>query len=502
MYYIAIMWLIALSTILFAEYFHANSSVGKTQMYADLLSDGSAFAGNNGWGLDEKEANKTYKKLISLNKKNFKDCKPQRIVYTNTDSKGKIAPYDNTLSGEKNKNNTTNVTVKLKTKTLTTKNSLNRTKKASTRITYSGGLKIVLEAYKHTYEYNPASQTAYLWGGGHGIAADSAAWEQSSDCSGFVSGVFRKCGYDVTSEACTWDMEGMGKLVDSLDKARPGDIILFWYGGGTSQHVAIYAGKKNGIPYIIHARGGSDCVIPVRNERRGVHITPLSAVGYSKIMIRRIVDTSSDAYEIQLRQLMAYGLSRYEAVIFEGLRSAGFKDTAIAAIMGNWSGESSSCNGEIDPDCIEYHEGNKTYLTAYHNKIVNGEESKIGFVYDGKGQTQHSGGFGYGIIQWTTVDWANPMADRKAKLWDYAYNRGSNVTDIYTQVSFAINEMETTHAKVSPTSSFNNMTDITAATRFFCENFEGIPADASTTHIGTRVSNANRYFRIASQIPR
>ena len=95
----------------------------------------------------------------------------------------------------------------------------------------------------------------------------------------------------------------MGKLVDSLDKARPGDIILFWYGGGTSQHVAIYAGKKNGIPYIIHARGGSDCVIPVRNERRGVHITPLSAVGYSKMMIRRIVDTSSDAYEIQLRQL-------------------------------------------------------------------------------------------------------------------------------------------------------------------------------------------------------
>ena len=219
-------------------------------------------------------------------------------------------------------------------------------------------------------------------------------------------------------------------------------------------------------------------------------------------MIRRIVDTSSDAYEIQLRQLMAYGLSRYEAVIFEGLRSAGFKDTAIAAIMGNWSGESASCNGEIDPDCIEYHEGNKTYLTAYHNKIVSGEESKIGFVYDGRGQTQHSGGFGYGIIQWTTVDWANPMADRKAKLWDYAYNRGSNVTDIYTQVSFAINEMETTHAKVSPTSSFNNMTDITAATRFFCENFEGIPADASTTHIGTRVSNANRYFRIASQIPR
>ena len=33
------------------------------------------------------------------------------------------------------------------------------------------------------------------------------------------------------------------------------------------------------------------------------------------------------------------------------------------------------------------------------------------------GQTGHAGGWGYGIAQWTTVDWANPFNDRKAKLW-------------------------------------------------------------------------------------
>lgn len=490
MYYIAMMWLIVLSTVLFAEYFHANSSIGKTQMYADLLADGSAFVGNNGWGIEEKKATKAYNKLISYNEKNFKDCKPGKLTFSNTDSKGAKASYDSTLKGEKNKNNTTNVTVQLKTKMLTTKSRLERIQKASTRITYSGGLRVVLEAYKHSYTYNPASQTAYTWGGGHGIASNSLAWEQSADCSGFVSGVFRKCGYYITSDACTWDLEGTGKLVSSLDKARPGDIILFWYGPGTSQHVAIYAGKKNGIPYIIHSRGNENDSM-ARGPGKGVDITPLSYVGYSKMMIRRIVNTSSDAYEIQLKQLMSYGLSRYEAVGIEGLRSAGYSNTAIAAAMANWNYES----GGFNPDAVEGH--SSSYNNSYHNKIVNGNVSKLEFVNEGRG-VFHFGSFGYGLCQWTTTDWSNPFGDRKARLWDYAKNRGSNVTDIYTQVSYAIHEMNTTHASVSPHSGFNNMTNIAQATAYFQRNFEGI-MDAS---VGERIRRAQQYYNIISKIPK
>lgn len=490
MYYIAMMWLIVLSTVLFAEYFHANSSIGKTQMYADLLADGSAFVGNNGWGIEEKKATKAYNKLISYNEKNFKDCKPGKLTFSNTDSKGAKASYDSTLKGEKNKNNTTNVTVQLKTKMLTTKSRLERIQKASTRITYSGGLRVVLEAYKHSYTYNPASQTAYTWGGGHGIASNSLAWEQSADCSGFVSGVFRKCGYYITSDACTWDLEGTGKLVSSLDKARPGDIILFWYDPGTSQHVAIYAGKKNGIPYIIHSRGNENDSM-ARGPGKGVDITPLSYVGYSKMMIRRIVNTSSDAYEIQLKQLMSYGLSRYEAVGIEGLRSAGYSNTAIAAAMANWNYES----GGFNPDAVEGH--SSSYNNSYHNKIVNGNVSKLEFVNEGRG-VFHFGSFGYGLCQWTTTDWSNPFGDRKARLWDYAKNRGSNVTDIYTQVSYAIHEMNTTHASVSPYSGFNNMTNIAQATAYFQRNFEGI-MDAS---VGERIRRAQQYYNIISKIPK
>lgn len=489
MYYIAMMWLIVLATVLFAEYFHVNSSIGKTQMYADLLSDGSAFVGNNGWGLEEKKATKTYNKLISLNKKNFKDCKPEKLTFSNTDIKGKTVSYDSTLKGERNKNNTTNVTVQLQTKTLSTKSRLERTKKASTRITYSGGLRVVLEAYKHSYTYNPASQTAYTWGGGHGIASNSLAWEQSADCSGFVSGVFRKCGYYITSDACTWDLEGTGKLVSSLDKARPGDIILFWYGEGTSQHVAIYAGKKNGVPYIIHARGNENESM-ARGPSKGVDITPLSYVGYTKMMIRRIVNTQSDAYEIQLKQLMAYGLTRYEAIGIEGLKSAGYSNTAIAAAMANWHYES----GGFNPDGVEGHSA--AYNSSYHNRIVNGKVSKIEFVNDGRG-VFHYGSFGYGLCQWTTTDWSNPFGDRKAKLWDYAKSRGSNVTDIYTQVSYAIHEMNTSHASVSAHSGFNNMTNIAQATTYFQIHFEGI-MDAS---VGERIRRAHRYYNIVSKIP-
>ena len=483
MYYIAVMWLVTIATIMFAEYFHAFSSVGKTQIYADILSDGTAFVGNNGWGLDEFEATNAYTKLISLNRKYFKNCTPENLVFTNTNEKGQVVAYDQTLSGEKNKNNTTNVTVKLNTKTITTKRSLKRIKKSSTRITYSGGMKVVLEAYKHSYEYNPASQTWYVWGGGHGISPDSLAWEQTADCSGFVSGVFRKCGYDLTSEACTWDMEGMGKQVPDLDSARPGDIILFWYGGSTSQHVAIYAGKKNGTPYIIHSRGGQDCTgyNPGRGAARGVHITPLSAVGYSKIMIRRIVDTCSDAYEIQIQKIMNNGMTFNQAVVVEGLRSAGYGDVQIAAILGNFAQESG-----CDPYTSESIERGYIHMSheQYAQKIQNGEIQKEEWLGG-----DHMGKNGYGLVQWT---YNTDDHERKPGLWDYAKMCGSNVTNIYIQTQYFINEM--TNGSQSGCgyydSTFRSITDVATATEYFCRKFEraGIPM------MGNRIREAQINF--------
>ena len=492
MYYIAIMWLIALSTILFAEYFHANSSVGKTQMYTDLLSDGSAFAGNNGWGLDEKEANKTYKKLISLNKKNFKDCSLQKLTFTNTDSKGNVVSYDKTLTGEKYKNNTTNVSTKLKTKTLTTKKSLNKTKKASTRITYSGGLKIVKEAYKHTYQYNPASQTHYVWGGGHGIPNDSLSWTQQADCSGFVSGVFRKCGYFIDSGACTGNMDGMGTKVgegsydDALRNAHPGDIILFWEAGmDASSHVAIYAGKKNGTDYMIHCSGGrrfTDWFNPGSGPGDGAIISTVKYLqgSYPKIVVRRIVDTTSTVAELPDSILDRYGLDDNQKAIFRALSVNGYSKENIAGIMGNLQQEATTGLSLTDPNCVQGHEGNTAYILNYKRRIENHEMSLIEFL----GRP----GEAYGIVQWDNSSDDAGENGRKGRLWKWAQNRQTTVSDIYAQVTYMIYEMQVTESGFFSDSIFRSIKDPVAAAQYFSDKFERCKIP------GSRLTYASQWY--------
>lgn len=487
MFYICMMWIITLTGIMFIEYYHTFSSGAKTQLSADIIADGAAFAGDNGWGLDKTKAKQTANQLKKLNKKEIEDVSTS-LTFSTTDGKGNVV--SNKASDQ---NNTVNATSKLRSQTLYENNTLRTTRKASTRITYSGGMRIVLEAYRHSWQYSQKngtnSQTKYVWGGGHG--SDDLSWEQYADCSGFVSGVYRKCGYYIPAWACTWNMETMGTLVGTgagaYENARPGDIILIWWNsaGGPSDHVAIYAGQKNGTHYMIHSRGGSSNTIlsPGSGSTGGVNLTP-AATSAAQIMIRRIVDTSAEVYETPSSTIN--GLTEDESVIYSGLSAAGFSDVCIAAIMGNWMGEGLNHATTVEGH-YTYDAG--SFNATYADQIRNGLVSKADFVYHGYGQTGHAGGWGYGIAQWTTVDWANPFNDRKAKLWDFAKERGSNVTDLYTQVAFAIQEFSTERPLInSPT--FRNMTDIAEATKFFIRNYEGI-YDAS---VPKRIAYAQEYY--------
>ncbi len=470
-FYIAMLWVISLIGLMFIEYYHTFSNGVKTQLAADIIADGAAFNGDNGWGLDKEKARVTAQKLTRMNKAEI-DHVSTSITFSTTDSKGNI--IKNAPASE---NNTVHAKSKLKAKTLYDKKSLRSMKKASTKITYMGGMRIVIEAYKHSWQYSikngTNSQTQYVWGGGHG--SDDLSWEQYADCSGFVSGVFRKCGYYIPSWACTWNMESMGNLVGTgvgaYEAARPGDIILFWWNsaGGPSDHVAIYAGKKNGNHYMIHSRGGSSNTIlsPGSGPSGGVNLTPV-ATGAAQIMVRRIVRSSAQVYETPEQSI--HGLSADESIIYSGLSAAGYSDICIAAIMGNWMGEGMNRSTTVEG---HYSYGPGSYNETYAENIRNGLVSKADFVYDGYGSTGHMGGWGYGIAQWTTVDWANPFSDRKAQLWDFAKARGSNVTDLYTQVAFAIQEFSTTRPSIN-SPAFRNITDIGAATRFFIKNYEGI----------------------------
>lgn len=489
MFYICMMWIITLSGILFLEYNDVFSNAGKTQIYADVMADGSAYAGDTGWALDKVEAKKTKKNLAELNKDNFEDIQAE-ISFSVTDENGETEASNGVF-------NTVDICADLKKTHIWGNEKLKATRKASTRITTAGGKEIVVEAYKHSWQYSQKnstdSQTQYIWGGGHG--ADDLSWEQYADCSGFVSGVFRKCGYYVPAWATTGNMETMGTLIgegiSAYDKAMPGDIILFWWDSteGSSSHVAIYAGKKDGSYYMIHSKGGKSMQSPDtagRGTSGGVNLTPVSTSA-ARIMVRRII--GEDGMVCPISERSVHGLTGNEAIVYNALSDFGYSNICIAAIMGNWQIESGvqpttregRGAGDLDPANAQYAE-----------QIRNGLITKDQFVYEGRG-VRHAGSEGYGLAQWTTTSWpptGNPYADRKAKLWDFASTRGSNVTDVYSQLAFAMYEFQTTHPAING-QEFRTMTDINEATRYFLIHYEGINFMSNE-----RQAAANAYYQM------
>lgn len=503
MFYISLMWLIVLSSVLFIEYYNMFSHVGKSQLYADIVADGSAFIGNNGWGLSEDEAKSAMEKLKAKNESTFDDTELS-IGFSNRNPDGSLS---NVEPAGTNKNNTVDATAKLKTRMLTENRMIRKTKTASTQITYSGGLRVVLEAYKHSYEYwqSEAGQTWYVWGGGHGIPSDSDAWERFADCSGFVSGVFRKCGYDVSSSSYTGSLESTGVTVatdyQGLEtNARPGDIILYWRGSTAdmdSDHVTIYAGCHNGVHYQIHSSGGRSCTAenPGRGAARGVHIAPIER-GCQRVQVQRIVDT--DGIAVPIPELSVAGLSATETQIYVILKEYGITNIGIAAILGNFKAES-GCDPLAKEDVY-----NRAVLEDYAKKIQdsvynhNGQTyTKLDFIMEGVGRMSlHRYSEGYGLGQWTTVALENPLADRKAHLWDYADKLGSDVTNLQTQVNYAMHEARE-NGNVRPQFSIdvlNSYSNVDEATKYFQLAFEGI---LNSTLIA-RQANARYYLNCIS----
>ena len=131
--------------------------------------------------------------------------------------------------------------------------------------------------------------TQYIWGEGRAYETD---WQDYTDCSGFVHGVFSHFGYEIGGD--TVSMEGSGTLVEenSLDKALPGDIILFFSGGiapGNSTHVGIYIGNGQ----MVHCSGGRANVSP-ETAGPGVMVT-MVAYDSRAYQIRQIIEEGAYA---------------------------------------------------------------------------------------------------------------------------------------------------------------------------------------------------------------
>lgn len=95
--------------------------------------------------------------------------------------------------------------------------------------------------------------TKYILGAGREYETD---WQDYTDCSGFVHGVFSHFGIEVGG--WTGAMVNDGQLIDenSTQRALPGDMLLFYRGSispDNTYHVAIYSGNGK----MIHCTGSS-----------------------------------------------------------------------------------------------------------------------------------------------------------------------------------------------------------------------------------------------------
>ena len=148
------------------------------------------------------------------------------------------------------------------------------------------------------------------------------------------------------------------------------------------------------------------------------------------------------------------------------LKKAGYSNAAVLGIMGNLQIESG-----LNQIMREGKWNNLKACKTYAENIRNGKVSKKQFILEGVGkQAWHKYSEGYGLAQWTTVDLANPNADRKAGLWDYATSIYSDVTDCDAQLGFMLKEMK---ARGFGPGWMKNSTDVSKAVRDFMLKYEG-----------------------------
>ena len=110
-------------------------------------------------------------------------------------------------------------------------------------------------------------KTKYIYGAGRNGPLD---WQDYADCSSFVHGVFSHFGVEIGWTTVEQENSGTKVCENSLSKAEPGDIVLFYDGGsirsGGSGHVGIYSGSGN----LVHNSSSKGTVVeaPVSYQNR------------------------------------------------------------------------------------------------------------------------------------------------------------------------------------------------------------------------------------------
>ena len=160
--------------------------------------------------------------------------------------------------------------------------------------------------------------------------------------------------------------------------------------------------------------------------------------------------------------------------VWNGLKSTGLNDFAVAGFMGNLEAESGL---------------NPFNLQNTFNKSLNMTDEEYTFNIDLGTYTKDmfiSDKAGYGLAQWT-------YKTRKSAMYDFIKSRGLSIGDINGQVEFLIYELQNKYkGLLNETKTDQSIKD---ETRLVLTKYEK-PKDQSEAVLNKRLTNSEKFYKI------
>ena len=143
--------------------------------------------------------------------------------------------------------------------------------------------------------------------------------------------------------------------------------------------------------------------------------------------------------------------------LYAMLRKAGLTRAASLAFLGNWQMESGCEPNRLQGDFDSFRHLSKDYTS----RVMNGSISRQQFGSDQKG---------YGLAQWTYVNYPQNTKGRKFDLYDFWKASGKAIDDAQLQVDFAMWEMKRDFKQLL--AFLQTTDDLYKATNEICYQFE------------------------------
>ena len=170
-----------------------------------------------------------------------------------------------------------------------------------------------------------------------------------------------------------------------------------------------------------------------------------------------------------------------ELTIWKNLRSRGFSEKAVAALMGNMREESDCFAPRVQGDFTSGY----TKSILYTSQVDDGIIGRNDFIHHGPG------GGGYGLCQWTYFS-------RKQGLYDLAQRSRRSIGDEDLQLEWLCEELKQGEYS-SVLSTLQSDTSLEAMVASVLRKFER-PADQSDSALGRRLRHAKEILNAYSGV--